>query len=136
MVQAVPRQCIHGILRCVTALQQRSLLVRGRMPACSDPVHAHEHGEVAVHMSCYNRRPSTSRAPEHLGTIRTPLEVAPPLLSAGVKQSDPLTCVGIPAMRLITLGAVTQRTGKPEVVLGVAPACASRKPKSVETLDI
>jgi hypothetical protein len=122
MVQAVPRQCIHGVLRCVTALQQRSLLVRGRMPAGSDPVHAPEHGEVAVHMSCDNCRPSTSHAPEHLRTIRTPWEVAPPLLSAGVQQSDPPTCVGIPAMRLLTLGAVTQRTGKPEVVLGVTPA--------------
>jgi hypothetical protein len=66
--------------------------------ACGDPVHTHEHSKVAVHVQCCNRRPSTLRAPEHLGAIRTPLEVTPPPPLTRVKQSYLPTCLWIPAM--------------------------------------
>ena len=47
--------------------------------------------------------------------------MALPLLAAWVKESHPPARYGVPAMRLVTLGAVTQRTGQPQVGLIVAP---------------
>src|SRR6266567_5493410 len=89
----------------------RSLCVRWWMPTRLDPVRAHQDGEVTVHMQCCNRRPSTHGTSDDLRAIRTPLEMALPLLEARVKESHPPARYGVLAMRLITLGTVTQRTG-------------------------
>ena len=64
-------------------------------------------------MQCGNRRPSTHGTSDDLCAIGTPLEMALPLLAARVKESHPPARYEILTMRLITLGAVTQRTGQP-----------------------
>jgi hypothetical protein len=96
------------------------------MPTHLDPVHAHQDGEITVHMQCFNRRPSTHGTSDDLYAILTPLEMALPLLVARVKESHPPARYGVSAMRLITLGAVTQRTGQPQVCLIVAPTTGPR----------
>src|SRR6266540_7326227 len=76
-----------------------SLCVRWWMPAHLDPVHAHQYGEVTVQMQCFNCRPSTHGTSDDLRAIRTPLEMALPLLAAWVKESHPPARYGVSAMR-------------------------------------
>ena len=96
------------------------------MPAHLNPVRAHQYGEVTVQMQCFNRRPSTHGTSDDLRAILTPLEMALPLLAARVKESHPPARCGVSAMRLVTLGTVTQRTGQPQVCLIVAPTAGTR----------
>ena len=81
------------------------------MPTHLDPVHAHQGGEVTVHLQCFNRRPSTHGTSDDLCAILTPLEMALPLLASRVKESHSPARYGVSAMCLVMLGAVTQRTG-------------------------
>src|SRR6266850_3228870 len=96
------------------------------MPAHLDPVHAHQYGEVAVQMQCFDRRLPTHGTSDDLRAILTPLEMALPLLAAWVKESHPPARCGASAMRLVTRGAVTQRTGQPPIGLFVAPTTGTR----------
>jgi hypothetical protein len=96
------------------------------MPAHLDPIQAHQDGEVTVHMQCGNRRPTTHGTSDDFCAIRTPLDMALPLLAAWVKESHPSACDGVSAMRLLTLGAVTQPTGQPQVCLIVASTTGTR----------
>ena len=96
------------------------------MPAHLDPIQAHQDSEVTVHMQCGNRRPTTHGTSDDFCAIRTPLEMALPLLAARVKEAHPAACDGVSAMRLLTLGAVTQPTGQPQVGLLVAPTTDTR----------
>src|SRR5262245_35048837 len=96
------------------------------MPARLDPIQAHQDGEVTVQMQGCHRRPTTHGTPDDFCAIRTPLEMALPLLAAWVKEAYLAACDGVSAMRLLTLGAVTQPTGQPQVGLLVAPTTDTR----------
>jgi len=92
------------------------------MPASLDPIETPEHGEVVVHMQRLDRRALAHRTADNFRAIFTPLEMALPLLAAGIKQPHSPTGDGVSAMRSIAFEPIAQRTRQPQIFFIVTPA--------------
>ena len=92
------------------------------MPASLDPIETHKHGEVFVHLQRLNCRTSTHRTADNLRALLTPLEMALPLLAAGIKEPHSPTGYGVSAMRSIAFEPIAKRTRQPQIFFIVTPA--------------
>src|SRR3989442_928336 len=97
-----------------------------RMPARRYPGAAHHHGDDVVELECHDGCTAGRGAPDDLGSMGTPEEVARPALLSGVEESHAATSQWIDGVCLCALKVVAHATSQPQVRLLIGATASGR----------